>query len=243
VMNVSRRTAPSALTVVGALLIAGGLIVAAQASALELVPYHARYSTTTMGLDMTLERTLSRDGGHYTLSSEGSVFLASLAEKAHFTLTNDRIRGQDFSYRLKGLVNRRREVVFQPEDGLIRSLRKKKWTEHPWAPDILDRLSQQEQLRLDLMGAPEPPRDLTFRVIDGPRVRERILRLVGREALDTGLGTLDTLHYRRVFDEDSDRSSDIWVAPELDYLMVKTVHLEGNTRIEINLLDTSLAGD
>lgn len=242
-MTDDSRNHPMTYPVVAALLITAGLLLAPLVSALELTPYSARYTTTTMGLDMTLERELSRQGEYYTLSSEGSVFLASLTEKARFTVVNDRVHGQDFSYQLKGLVNRRREVLFQPEDGVICSLRKKEWTEHPWHPDILDRLSQQEQLRLDLMRASEPPQDLTFRVIDGPRVRERTLKLVGREVLDTGLGSLDTLHYRRVFDEDSDRSSDIWVAPELDYLMVKTVHLEGNTRIEIHLLDTSLAGD
>jgi hypothetical protein len=130
-------------------------------------------------------------------------------------------------------------VHFLPEEGLIRSLKKKEWTEFPWEPNALDRLSQQEQLRLTLINAEQkgaaPPTSLTFVVIDGPKRGEKILDLVGTEELETALGTLETLHYQRRFEQSSDRSSDIWVAPSLDYLMVLTRHEEDGSPIELSI--------
>lgn len=209
------------------------------ASEVTLQPYSARYSTTAMGLDMTLTRTLQEQDGTFTLTNEGSVLIASLRERAQFQLDQGRIIGQRFTYALGGLVKRKREVQFLPEQGLIRSLRKKRWTEHPWSADILDRLSQQEQLRLDLLSAESPPTELRFRVIDGPRVRERILDRIGNERLDTALGALETVHYRQRHDDPEERSSDIWLAPSLDYMMVRTEHVEDGTRIRIELLELS----
>jgi hypothetical protein len=75
----------------------------------------------------------------------------------------------------------------------------------------------------------------SFAVIDGPKRGEKILDLVGTEELETALGTLETLHYQRRFDESSDRSSDIWVAPSLDYLMVLTRHEEDGSPIELSI--------
>ena len=205
------------------------------ASEIELTPYQARYSTTAMGLGMTLERSLRRDGDRFTLRNEGSVLIASLKEVAHFSLVDGQIRGDTFSYKLGGLVRRKRAVEFLPEQNLIRSLRKDRWTEHTWQANILDRLSQQEQLRLDLMTASTAPSTLRFHVIDGPRVRERVLELVGKETLETALGALETVHYRQLHDDPDERSSDIWLAPSLDFTMVRTVHVEDGTEVQIEL--------
>lgn len=209
-----------------------------------LAPYEARYTTKAMGLNMTLRRTLEQEAGHYTLRNRGEVLVASLEEVAHFTLDNGRIRGQDFTYKLRGLISRTREVKFDPEGGVIMSLKKKRWTEHPWSPEVLDRLSQQEQLRLALMSAASPPPELSFSVIDGPRVRTRVLELVGEEVLETEAGRLNTVRYRKVDDDDdNERSSEIWLATDHDYLMVLTRHFEKGTKVEIELVNAAVDGE
>ena len=203
-----------------------------------LETYTARYETSMYGMNLNIERKLVATDQGYRLSSEGKSFAATLfSEVADFSVTDGQIGGQHFIY--QSLVKRRREVHFLPEEGLIRSLKKKEWTEFPWEPSALDRLSQQEQLRLTLINAEQkgaaPPTSLTFVVIDGPKRGEKILDLVGTEELETALGTLETLHYQRRFEQSSDRSSDIWVAPSLDYLMVLTRHEEDGSPIELNI--------
>lgn len=205
-----------------------------------LVPYTASYKTTAMGLGMTLHRELSRDTeGGYTLSNKGRVLFLSIEETAQFRITDSRIIGERFDYKLAGLGSRKRAVRFEPEQRVIRSLRKKQWTEVPWVPDVYDRLSQQEQLRLELMASDSPPAAITFKVIDGPRVRERVMEWVGNERITVPAGSFDTWHFRQLRDNDK-RESDIWVAPELAYLMVLTRHREDDSVISIELLDTSL---
>lgn len=205
-----------------------------------LAPYTASYKTSAMGLGMTLHRELSRDPeGGYTLSNKGRVLFLSIEETAQFRITDSRIIGERFDYKLAGLGSRKRAVRFEPEQGVIRSLRKKQWTEVPWVPDVYDRLSQQEQLRLELMASDSPPAAITFKVIDGPRVRERVMEWVGNERITVPAGSFDTWHFRQLRDND-ERESDIWVAPELSYLMVLTRHREDDSVISIELLDTSL---
>lgn len=216
----------------------------ADTPATVLSPYEATYRTKAMGMTMTVERKLVPEASGYRLSSVGSSFLASLTEIAHFDLKEGRILGKDYSYELKSLVRRRREVVFQPEQGIIRSLRKDVWTEHPWSPDVLDQFSQQEQLRLDLRAAARAgdtrPQELSFKVVDGARMKTRVLELVAEETLSTPLGDLLTLHYRQRRAADSDRSSDVWIAPSLDFMMVLTQHREDDSLIEIALESVSV---
>lgn len=234
-------------------------------TAQTLTPYTASYKTNALGIGMTIKRELTRDEqGTYTLTNSGSVLIASIEESSRFRISNDQILGEQFDYQLGGLVRRKRAVRFDPEQGVIHSLRKKKWTEHIWEADILDRLSQQEQLRLVLMRSEaareESPREqaplkeapltptlredatlraITFKVIDGPKVRERVIEWVGEEQVTVAAGTFDAWHFRqrRVGDE---RASDIWVAPSLDYLMVLARHREDSTLISLELLETSL---
>lgn len=209
---------------------------------LALEPYSARYQTTAMGIGMKLERTLAREGDVYTLSNIGEIFVAKLEEIARFTLVDGHIRGETFTYQMSGIVNRRREVQFAPETGVIRSLKKKDWTEHAWSPEVLDRLSQQEAMRLELMRRDDLTLPLEFTVIDGPRISTKRLEYVSEETLKTEVGPLATLHYRQIHDNPDKRSSDIWLARDFDYLMVRTRHIENDTTVEINLLSAEIGG-
>lgn len=229
------------------LMITIGVLCAPRVIAADaLNTYTAHYETSMYGMNLDIERKLVETEAGYQLSSQGKSFAASLSEVADFSVSDGRIVGQQFIYQLKSLVKRRREVHFLPEQGIIRSLKKKKWTEFPWEADALDRLSQQEQLRLTLINAEEngdaAPESLTFIVIDGPKRGEKILDLVGVEELDTALGPLETLHYRRRYEADSDRSSDIWVAPSLDFLMVLTRHEEDGSPVELSITSAELDG-
>ena len=240
-------TGPMRLFSTFSLLTVWGLLTSPMAVALEtaaapevsneqsLRPYVAHYKTRAYGMSMNLTRSLVLDEGQYTLQQTGKNLLLSITEVAHFSVQHDQIVGQDFHYQMKSLKNRERRVEFLPGKGLIRSLRDDVWTEHPWQPEILDRLSQQVQIRLALKAAQVPLGEIQLQVIDGPRVRDKHFVLVGEESLETALGTLDTLHYRQKREDSSKRESDVWLAPSLDYLNVLTVHVEKGKEIEVAL--------
>ena len=229
------RILPSTLPAVAS---AAMLAVAAAAPALgeeitELKPYTAQYQTSARGMKLDLTRNLKRGPDNtYTLTNGGKILVVGFHEVSVFRLEGARVVPKSYVYQGTGLINRRREVHFTPGSDTIRSLYKDQWYELPYTDKTLDRMSQQEQLRLSLLNDPTPGEDMTIRVADGKRVKDYQLVYRGEETLDTPLGKVDTLHFERVHD-DPDRQSDTWVAPAWDYLMVKTVHVEDGKPTEL----------
>ena len=225
-------------------LLIGGLLIAKSAfadSALSL--YTAEYKTKMSGLGVTLTRTLTEEDGRYHLTQGGKkAFMIKLREDSHFSVKGDLIVGERFVYQLSGVSNRRREVLFDEEAGTIRSLRKKEWTEHPWSPDVLDRLSQQEQMRLKLLLAEAPPERISLSIVDGPKIKLKHFDLMETAVLETPVGALNTLHYRLIHDEPDERSSDTWLAVDHDFLMVRTEHVEKGSQTVIQLESAAVEG-
>ena len=232
---------------VGVALLTGTATVAVSSASepITLTPYKAAYKTKAMGMKLKIERELVATDEGYSLISKGSSMFAKIQESARFKLVGKQIQGIDYQYQLKSVVRRRREVIFLPETGVIRSLKKDEWTEHPWSETVLDQLSQQEQLRLDLKLAARdaeiPPASLEFQVVDGPRIKDRTLKFIGEETLKTPMGDVLTLHYKQVRSAEAKRRSSVWIAPSLDYMMVRTQHQEDDSVIEILLESVTIA--
>lgn len=208
----------------------------------SLVPYEAVYKTSASGLSIKLHRSLVMDAnGDCRLTSEGKLLVAGISEVSVFALHGDRVEPKSYVYQLSGPINRRREVHFQNDSGVIRSLYKKEWYELPKTEDTLDRMSQQEQLRLSLMNDPTPREDMLFRVADGRKVKEYRLVYQGEARLETPMGWVKALHFQREH-EDPERHSAVWIAPEWDYLMVRTVHVEDGKTTEADLISASVDG-
>ncbi len=207
-----------------------------------LLPYEAVYKTATSGLSIKLKRTLSMDdNGDCMLKSEGRLLVAGISEVSVFGIEGASIRPKSYIYQLSGPVSRRRDVHFDGESDTIRSLYKKEWYELPKTPDTLDRMSQQEQLRLLLLNDPTPREDMLFHVADGRRVKEYRLLYRGEERIETPMGWVDTLHFEREHD-DPERESDVWIAPAWDYLMVRTVHVEDGKTTKADLISAAIDG-
>ncbi len=225
-------------------LIIATLLTAASAiaeSALSL--YTAEYKTKVAGLSVTLTRTLSEKDGRYHLSQGGKKgFMVKLSEDSHFSVGGDQIVGEQFVYQLSGVSNRRREVIFDEGTGKIRSLRKEEWTEHRWSPEVLDRLSQQEQMRLKLLLAEAPPERISLSIVDGPKIKVKHFDLIETAVLETPVGALNTVHYRLIHDEPDERSSDTWLAIDHDFLMVRTEHVEKGSSTVIQLHSAAVKG-
>ena len=198
----------------------------------SLRDYSAQYETTARGIALKLNRKLEQNGdGSYTLTNGGKIMVVGFHEMSVFSVDGTAIVPKSYVYQGTGLINRRREVHFTPGSDTIRSLYKEQWYDLPYKEGTLDRMSQQEQVRLFLLNDPTPREDINITVADGKRVKDYQLRYVGEETIDTPMGSLETLHFERVHD-DPDRKSDTWVAPSLDYLMVKTVHVEDGQPVE-----------
>ena len=70
------------------------------------------------------------------------------------------------------------------------------------------------------------PDSLKVHVTDGRRLTEYQYRIVGREQLETALGTINTIHVEKVRDPDDKRSFEFWLAIEHHHLPVKLRFIE-----------------
>lgn len=200
-----------------------------------LRPFEAIYKTNALGMTLDLTRSLTRDGDTYRLTSRGENFLIKMNESADFRLTNSGIEGIRFTSKVKTLKKSKRAVEFDTELGIIRSFKRDEWSEHEMEPGVLDQFSQQQQLRLTLIQSDEPPETLNFRVVDGAKISDKSWQRLPDEILQTPLGDINAVHYRAVHKNPQKRASEIWLAPSLDYLMVKTKHVERSSTIKVDI--------
>lgn len=216
----------------------------------QLKPYKVQYLTKQWGMNIKLNRELSQtDESRYNLRESGNIMLQKLVQESQFRINDNKIAPESFSYQLTGVVSRHREIMFPKSgnkdegDDIVRSLYKDKWYDIPWQQGMLDRLSQQEQVRLYLMenGADNIDQSLAFTVVDGRKIKDYKLNLAGEETLSTALGEVQTLHFTRKHPSDS-RKTDIWLAPKWDYLMVRTLHVENGKPIEAVITGGSIDG-
>lgn len=214
----------------------------AAAASTELRPYTAQYKTSARGIDMAITRTLEQgENDGYVLTNGGKILVMGFHEVGVFHVEGEQIKPESYVYQGSGLVNRRRELHFDPTAGQINSLYKDHWYQLPYNGATLDRMTQLEQLRLTLLAGATEPDHIVMRVADGKRIKDSRLELVGEEMVETPLGSVATLHFTRLHDS-AERTSDIWVAPQWDYLMVKTVHVEGDKPVKMVLTGASIAG-
>jgi hypothetical protein len=212
-----------------------------QASALK--PYTAEYKTTARGFDLSVIRKLEADdNNHFILTNGGKILVVGFHEISVFRVENEDIRSISYIYQGTGLVSRRQELHFNAEAGKITSLYKDQWYDLSHHSSTLDRMNQMEQLRLELLQDPANVGDITLRIADGKRLKDSQLVLIGEETQHTPLGAVATLHYERLHD-DPDRKSDIWLAPQWDYLMVRMVHIEDGDPVEMMLTGATLDGE
>ena len=209
---------------------------------LQLKPYTAQYITKTRGLSITIDRKLIRKADNsYELTSGGSKIIAGFKESSQFSVQDSNIVPTAYTYQGSGLMNRRREVKFTTGADTLQSLYKEKWYELPYTNNTYDRMTQQEQMRLQLMRQTATPESVVLTVADGKRIKNHQLQLVGKERLETPMGMIDTVHFERLH-QDADRKSDIWLAPKWDYLIVKTVHVEDGSPVEVEITKASIEG-
>lgn len=202
---------------------------------LPLRPFEAVYKTSALGMTLDLTRSLTLTDDTYTLASSGKNFLIKMDETAKFRVSNGRIEGVKFDSTVKSLRTNNRSVRFDKASGTIDSMKRGDWTQHPWESDVLDRFSQQQQLRLTLIDAEKPPEILEFRVVDGPKVSKKRWQRQPDEVIETPLGQISTIKYRAVHTNPDKRASEIWLAPALDYLMVKTLHVERSSTVKVSI--------
>jgi hypothetical protein len=190
----------------------------------------AKYSVAINGSDAgEMTRTSRRDGNEFLYQSElkatnglYALLRIGVSESSRWRLQGSQALAEDYQYHQTGIKKRESTVHFDWTRRRVSMLHKKQTSETNATPDMTDRLLYQLLLMRDLREGKQPIR---YTVIDGNKVKDYPIEVLGPESLKTPLGNLETVKVRYQ-KPGSDRSTTLWCAKSLGYLPVKLDHHE-----------------
>lgn len=221
----------------GARLLAGVVaLVAAPAEAAGLRPFFATYEVAYFGLsagtsDLHLHQL---PDGHWLYESRLTANLRARLlvprskmpadERSQFRVVDNRIVPQSFSAG-DGSPNdpKAQQLNFDWQRGRVTGVAERRPVDLPLQPGLLDTMSAQLALMLDLSAGRQPA---PFAVLDKDRIKEYDYAAEGTATVKTKAGEFQTVIYRsrRI---GSEKSTLFWCAPDLGYLPVKVEGHEG----------------
>lgn len=193
-----------------------------------LQPFHVQYRLyvskipTTIKADLWLRKTGLDD--EFQMELLVKSLLVSNREISTFTWSDCQPRTSVYQHRFRGFGKRRNydmQFSWAPPQVLTES------GDETYTVDIeqdtLDDLTLLLKARCTFATG-----DKEFRATSayGKRMRDHHMQVIGTETLDTPIGQLDCLVVEKKRDSDSERKTLFWVAPSLDYLLVKAKHIE-----------------
>lgn len=209
----------------------------------ELSPLVARYRATVNGIPAgtaaTVEVRQLPDGRHEVAFRVRNRFLRN-EEVSRFQWQDCSARPQEYLHEFEGLgIERRSVLAFDWTRALAIETGSRGQRELPLAADSVDALNMAMLARCRLR---EGLRALDFPVVYHGETRQLHLEVIGRESVETPLGRYDTVLVERRYPNSRFRRTRVWVAPALDWFMVRFEHVE-NPAARGSLLLTALARD
>ena len=126
------------------------------------------------------------------------------------------------------------EIRFDRSENLIRTTYKNEIKEYEYEEDIVDGLTVQLQLMLDLQRGVTQPK---YKIIDVNRIREREFSFVGEETIDIQNQQYHSVIYQIVRDNNK-RTTQMWFSPERNYLPIQMVHYsKGKKKFNAHLVN------
>ncbi len=104
----------------------------------------------------------------------------------------------------------------------------------PWQMDIPDGTQDKLSINLALMAhLSRSEADISFPVADGGKLKTYDFKVIGRETISTALGNIQTVKVSRNKRGRKDRQATLWLAPDLNYLLVQMEKAESDDEMLI----------
>jgi hypothetical protein len=193
--------------------------------------FSARYTVSLNGKEMgVMARTVSKEGAQdYLFRSElkathglFALLRVKVVESSRWRLSGEEVQAIEYRSTQSGPKKRESSARFDWEHKLVHVTHKQQNTALTATSGMLDKLLYQLVLMRDLQSGRAPIR---YTVVDGNKIRNYPIEMVGEEDIDTPLGVLETVKVRYQ-KPGSERSTTLWCAKALGYLPVKLDHYE-----------------
>lgn len=214
---------------------------ARQTNKATLLPSEAQYRVEAKGFTTRASRELKPlNDGQWRLDIETRLLFFRFNESSQFKLQNDVVVPLLYG-REQGSRKRNQKLVFDWQAGYANNQIKGYEWQSSLSQGLLDRLSQQAQLRVDMI-AGHLKDTLEYRVLDKERIKTYAVKQVGTEQLTLDDGTtIETvvLEQSRI---DGDRVTRIWLAPQWNYLLIKLHQDDEGEQSLLTLIEARVNG-
>lgn len=203
---------------------------AAQAADKEtLQPFDATFRITVSKIPTPVKarlvlRPLKQYPDHYQMVFKIDSWLLSNTEESVFAWRNCQPRTDHYRHEFRGFGKHRfHNMQFYRHPPRVVNVSEEEKTEYDIHKDTLDEMTL---LLTAGCALEEGAREYQATSAYGDDLREHRFRVIDEETIDTPLGKLDTLLVEKKRDKDSERRTIFWVAPALDYMVVRAKHIE-----------------
>jgi hypothetical protein len=200
------------------------------------LPYAAEYEARYGGFKASAERSLqnTEDGGIEMNTRLDLKLLGKTISLIRETslLTTDAVTGEirplAYTFEQTGVGKRSRSVSFDWNSAIATAVTGKQKNTLTLNGLTMDNLSGYIALREQLLAGQQ---EVSFLGIDKGEMHEFHYQVIGEVMLETAAGNFRTLKLDLVRNPDSNRTTEIWLAPDWDYLLVKLVQHEPDAKI------------
>jgi hypothetical protein len=185
--------------------------------------YQINYGTIRLGEANYQLNRVGENSFHFDFSSDLSFLIFSVERvvKSKLIYEEPYLLPDYYSHHRKGTgKDYFEEVRFERSQNIIHSSYSDQNIELDYEKDIVDGLTVQLQLMLDLQRGVERPK---YKILDENRVREREFSYVGQETITIENEDCHTVVYEVVRDNNR-RKTQMWFSPERNFLPVQMVH-------------------
>lgn len=223
------------------LLACGGPAIAA--SLPDLAPVSARYRITVNGIPAGTPAHVEirpQGGARFEASFRVENRFMRHYELSHFDWHACQVTAHDYQHEFHGLgIDRQSAIRFDWQRKVATESRGGKRSELPIEPGVFDGLNMAMLARCMLR---DGARRLDLTVLYRGERKDVHFVVTGQEKVETALGTFDAWVVERRYPQKSRRTR-VWVAPALDWFMVRFEHVENAVaRGSLLLTDMTLDG-
>jgi len=211
-------------------------VFSAQCDAATLQPYRAVYTTHYKGMSADATQTLTRDAiGQFTLKRDVSAMFVKISEQSQFTLQNNQLVTSRYTYKRGGLGSKKNiEQLFQWDKNNLHITENDHSRDVAIKPPLFDKLNYTEAMRMQLLAAGPLPKNISVPFADRHHLKQYDFVVGAQEDITTPVGKMRAVKLERNVPEEK-KHAVIWVAPELDYLLVKLQQTDEDDSFELNL--------
>ncbi|MCC1495657.1 DUF3108 domain-containing protein [Alcanivorax sp. 1008] len=204
------------------------LILAGAAGADPLQPFEAEFRLHVSRIPTTIKATLelgpTDQSDEYRMQMENRSFLIKNREQSFFSWNDCAPRSNRYEHQFRGFgIRREHSMTFNWDSQDVLFDDGQEQGHYPIEPDTLDELTM--LLKAQCLLA-EGEKEFTLSAAYGDKVRSHTFMVTGEETVSTPAGDIDTIVIEKKRKADSQRRTIFWVAPSLQYMLVKARHVE-----------------